>query len=237
MRQQSTYIAAAAHDMKNQLTVIRAVAQLLEQQVQRKDAVEPAVILADLTTIQGSVRKLQQLMDEYLDLARMQSDEPVEFNLQAIDLVTVARACVHECVEVANRDLTLSTTIETMVGVWDAARLERVISNLLSNAIKYSAPASAICVTLDLDQSGDRDVAVLAVQDQGVGIPAADLLQIFTPYYRGSNVAQTTIGTGIGLYGARAIIEQQGGTLQLESSAGIGATATIRLPLAPYADA
>jgi signal transduction histidine kinase len=145
--------------------------------------------------------------------------------------VALASACVREYAETTGRDLTVASAARTLIGYWDAARLERVIDNLLSNAIKFSAPDSAIRVNLARDGSGD--VAVLVVQDHGVGIPAADLPRIFEPFFRGSNVTQRTVGTGLGLFGARALIEQQGGTLRLESTAGSGTTLTMRLPLAP----
>jgi PAS domain S-box-containing protein len=231
MRQQHTVVAVAAHDMKNQLAVIRGSAQLLERHMRRASAPEAERILNGLATIQGSVGRLQRLVEEFLDLSRVQSGEPVEFNQQPTDLVALASASVREYAETTGRDLTVASAARTLIGYWDAARLERVIDNLLSNAIKFSAPDSAIRVNLARDGSGD--VAVLVVQDHGVGIPAADLPRIFEPFFRGSNVTQRTVGTGLGLFGARALIEQQGGTLRLESTAGSGTTLTMRLPLAP----
>jgi PAS domain S-box-containing protein len=230
-RQQHAYLAIAGHDMKNQLGVIRGMAQLLERRVRRSAASEPAELLRGLETIQSGTRKLQRLLEELLDLTRLQSDQPVEFNRQPVDLVALARACVVEYAQTTDHALTLTSTVEALVGEWDAARLERVLANLLSNAIKYSGPGSAIQVAIDHDRSGSRDVAVLTVKDQGVGIPAHDLPHIFTPFYRGSNVAHQTAGTGIGLFGARAIVEQQGGTLDLQSTGMVGTTVTLRLPL------
>ncbi|MGI8553181.1 MAG: PAS domain-containing sensor histidine kinase [Dehalococcoidia bacterium] len=229
--QQPTVIAVAAHDMKNQLGVILGLTQLTERHLRRASTLDPERILSNLEKIQHSTTKLEKLLEEFLDLSRLQSGELVEFNRQPTDLVALARECVDEYAQTSDRDLTLSTTAETLIGQWDAARLERVVANLLSNAIKYSGPSSAIHVTLAGNPAGG--VAMLAVQDHGVGIPAADLPHIFEPYYRGSNVAQKTAGTGIGLFGARALIEQQGGTLRLESTAGSGTTLTIRLPRAP----
>ena len=230
-RQQHAYATVAAHDMKNQLGVIRGMAQLLERHVQRTAAPEPARLLSGLAAIQSGTTKLQRLVEELLDLTHLQSDQPVEFNRQPTDLVALARGCIGEHAQATDHALTLATTVETLVGAWDAARLERVVANLLSNAIKYSGPGSAIQVVIDHDGSGRRDVAVLTVQDHGVGIPAADLPHIFEPFYRGSNVVHQTAGTGIGLFGARAIIEQQGGTLDLQSTETVGTTVTLRLPL------
>ncbi len=232
VRQQNMLIAVAAHDMKNQLGVIRGTAQLIERHMRRAQAPEPERILSGLATIQTGTRKLQRLMEAFMDVARVQSGEPVEFNRRPTNLVALTRGCVQEYAQTTSHELTLSTTGESLIGLWDATRLERVVENLLSNAIKYSAPATAIQITIAQEPADAGDVAVLRVEDQGVGIPAADLPHIFQPFYRGSNVAQQTSGTGIGLFGARALVEQQGGTLRLESTAGVGTTLTLRLPLA-----
>jgi signal transduction histidine kinase len=226
-----TFIAAAIHDLKNELTIILGTAQVLERRMRRLAAVEPERVFTGLGQIRRSTKKMHRLVEEFFDLSRVQSDQPVEFDRQPTDLVALARGCVSEYRRTTAHALTLNTTAESLVGDWDAARLERVLANLLSNAIKYSAPGSAIHVSIGHDGTGGRDAAVLTVQDHGAGIPAHDLPHIFEPFYRGSNVAQRTVGTGIGLYGARAIIEQQGGTLDLESTEAMGTTATVRLPL------
>jgi signal transduction histidine kinase len=229
LHQQQTAVAVAAHDMKNNLTVIRTAAQLVERQMRRAAGPEPEHVLSLVTTIQSGATKLQQLVDDFLDLARLQSGEPLELNREPTDLVALARACVRAYAQTADRDLTFATATDTLLGEVDAARLERVLANLLSNAIKYSAPGSALRVSLAPDDIGAA--AVLVVADHGVGIPAADLPRVFTPFFRGSNVARTTAGTGIGLVGARAFVEQQGGTLTLVSTEGQGTTVTVRLPL------
>jgi signal transduction histidine kinase len=69
------------------------------------------------------------------------------------------------------------------------------------------------------------------VEDHGAGIPAAEMPQVFSWYFRGSNVAEQVAGSGIGLAGARQIVEQHGGTIGAESREGEGSTFTVRLPL------
>jgi signal transduction histidine kinase len=73
--------------------------------------------------------------------------------------------------------------------------------------------------------------AVLSVKDRGVGIPAADVPHVFERYWRGSNVTGRIAGSGLGLSGARGIIEQHGGSISVESAEGVGTTFTLRLPL------
>jgi signal transduction histidine kinase len=211
------------------------MAQLLERQVVREPGAEPAALLHGLAIIQRGTRKLQGLVEEFLDLSRLQIGDLIELNDQPTDLVALARASVQEFQESSRRDITFSTAQETLVGQWDAARLDRVIGNLLSNAIKFSTPPGAIRVTLDSHRpdDGSTEDVTLVVHDEGVGIPATDLAAVSTLYYRASNVVRTTIGTGIGLFGSRSIIEQQGGSLQLESTEGVGTTVTVRLPRDP----
>ena len=75
------------------------------------------------------------------------------------------------------------------------------------------------------------NTGVLAVQDQGMGIPAADLPRMFERYSRGSNAVGRIAGSGLGLAGARGIVEQHGGTISVASSEGVGSTFTIQLPV------
>jgi signal transduction histidine kinase len=79
------------------------------------------------------------------------------------------------------------------------------------------------------DNKGAR--AVLAVRDEGIGIPAADLPRVFERFYRASNAASQVRGTGLGLAGVRQIVEEHGGTIEVVSTEGRGSTFTVRLPL------
>ena len=110
--------------------------------------------------------------------------------------------------------------------------MRRVLDNLLANAIKYSPGGGRIDVALRREARADGAWAVLTVRDEGVGIPAADVAHVFERFRRGSNVTRQFAGTGIGLSGARRIVEQHGGTIEVVSEEGKGSTFTIALPLA-----
>jgi signal transduction histidine kinase len=77
------------------------------------------------------------------------------------------------------------------------------------------------------------DQLVLSVRDEGIGIPARDLPHIFERYFRGSNIEGWMWGSGIGLAGTKQIVEQHGGTIEVDSIEGEGSTFTVRLPLYP----
>ena len=106
---------------------------------------------------------------------------------------------------------------------------------LLGNAIKYSPQGGPISVRIDCHETETMPWAVVTVADQGVGVPAADLPHVFERFHRGTNVGRIA-GSGIGLAGAKVIVEQHGGTLDIESTEGLGTTITLQLPIHPVSD-
>jgi len=120
----------------------------------------------------------------------------------------------------------LATSPMRMVG--DPKLLFQVFSNLLSNAIKYSPRGGAIVV----DAGIVADQVVVAIADHGIGIPAADIDRLFERYHRGSNVSGI-VGTGVGLYLVKMVVEMHRGGVEVESKEGEGTRFTIRLPIKP----
>ena len=108
-----------------------------------------------------------------------------------------------------------------------------MLYNLLSNAIKYSPAGGEVRVGIRRERTSESDWAVVAVQDEGLGIPAAEVPRIFEGFHRASNVTGRIGGTGIGLATARQVVEQHGGTIGVETEEGRGSTFTVRLPLGP----
>jgi signal transduction histidine kinase len=107
----------------------------------------------------------------------------------------------------------------------DSKLLYQAFSNLLSNALKYSPSGSPVQVTA----AGDAGALVVSVQDRGIGIPAGELEHLFERYHRGSNV-KGIVGTGVGLYLVRMVVELHGGTITAENLGVGGARFTVRLP-------
>jgi two-component system, OmpR family, sensor kinase len=109
----------------------------------------------------------------------------------------------------------------------DQKLLFQAFSNLVSNAVKYSPGGGTIRVEAQIvDQS-----AVIVVEDKGLGIPQHDIDRLFERYFRGSNVSGI-VGTGIGLYLVRTVIDLHGGAISVESKEGAGTQFSVRLPLA-----
>jgi signal transduction histidine kinase len=144
-----------------------------------------------------------------------------------MDLVEVTRLAVLRHQGTADKHrLHFEAALPSLVGTWDAGRLERVLGNLLSNAIKYSPTGGEIAVSLSLSGTW----AELAVADHGLGIPAQDLPHIFERFHRAGNVVGRIPGSGLGLAGTRDIVQQHGGTIHVESVEGQGSRFVVRLP-------
>jgi PAS domain S-box-containing protein len=230
-RQKEDFLAAAAHDLKNPVAVLQGQAQLLKRRVQR-GRLEQDRVLEGLEVIESRARMMTSMIDELMDVTRLRMGEALQLNRQATDLAELVREAVDAQRVVAEGHRLVFEAVDGVVpGVVDAARLTRVLGNVLTNAVKYSPEGSEILVRVQHDEDEDGAWAVLAVRDHGVGIPAEDLPHVFDWFFRAGNVTGTVSGTGIGLAGARQIVEQHGGTIEVESQEGTGSTVTVRLPL------
>ncbi len=114
---------------------------------------------------------------------------------------------------------------ETAAQPIDSRLLHQIADNLISNAIKYSLPGGEVRVLVDNYTGQCR----LTVQDQGIGIPAADQIQLFDAFQRGSNVGNVP-GTGLGLALVKQAVALLGGSIHCESQVGMGTTMTVMLP-------
>ena len=232
-REKDAFLATASHDLKNPLASIKGNAQLIGRQVAR-GVVDPARLTAGLASIDSAASQMVALIDALLDLTRLRLGQPLDLERALTDLVALARRVAAEQQATTERHRIVVEAAEAeLVGAWDARRLERVLGNLLSNAVKYSPRGGRIVVAVAREDDADGAWALLAVRDRGLGILAQDRPHIFEHFYRAANVASAIAGTGIGLAGARQIVEQHGGSITVESRDGEGSTFTVRLPLAP----
>jgi two-component system OmpR family sensor kinase len=110
----------------------------------------------------------------------------------------------------------------------DPKLLFQMFSNLISNAVKYSDDGRQIDITADADT--DSQQVVVRVRDDGIGIPQKDLPHVFDRYNRGSNVSGI-VGTGVGLYLVKMVVDLHGGSIAVESNEGEGSRFTVWLPM------
>ena len=105
------------------------------------------------------------------------------------------------------------------------------LSNLLSNAIKYSPSGGDIRVNVDRRTVNERELAMIQVEDHGIGISDSDLAHVFEPFWRARRASEASAGTGLGLPGSREVVEQHGGRITVQSCEGVGSTFMVELPL------
>lgn len=231
VRIRDEFLAAAAHDLKTPLGATKGIAQLLKKRIERAAVPDGQRITAGLERIDKSVDRMAGLIDELLDLARLQMGRPLDLERQPTELVQLVRQVYAEHEPNAPRHaLKIDVSNRRVVGAWDAVRLRRVIDNLVSNAIKYSPNGGDVLICIEESTTEHGRFAVLRVTDHGVGIPAGDLPHVFERFRRGGNVGFIH-GTGIGLGIAQSIVHQHGGSIDVESVEGRGSTFTVRLPL------
>jgi signal transduction histidine kinase/DNA-binding NarL/FixJ family response regulator len=235
LRGRDAFFAAVTHDLRNPLASITLWIDTLELLKRRLESGsdEQASVLFEraVNQIEAQVGRSMNLIDDLLDVARLEAGQPVPLNLVEADLNAIAAQALEGRPAQSKHALRLESTETEVRGQWDADRLGRVLDNLISNAIKYTPEAGHIVVRVSRHETPGQAWAILEVQDRGVGIPAADLPHIFERFHRARNVASGTPGTGLGLWGSRQIVEQHGGTLSVISREGEGTTVTVRLPL------
>jgi PAS domain S-box-containing protein len=224
------FLVSVSHDLQQPLVLIKGQVQLLQRQIARGETVEPARLERRLGYVNAAVIRMRGMLQEMLDNSLEQAGRTVGLLLSPTDLVGLTRQVVSEHqLAIDTHQFVFEATPADAWGLVDGARLQRVLENLLSNAVKYSPDGGTIRVTLDT--TADNTCVRIAVHDSGVGIPAADLPRVFDRFYRGANVAGCIAGNGLGLTGARQIVELHHGTIGVESEQGRGSTFTVRLPL------
>jgi PAS domain S-box-containing protein len=213
------------HDLRNPIAVTRWMTQQLRRLLQGAP-LNPATVDEGLASIEHNTAHMVSLVDELMDIARMRPDQPIRLHLGPTDLVALARHSVDGYRQATHsHTFALETVESTLVGNWDLTRLIRVLDNLLSNAVKYSPQGGPVVVSIA--RAGDW--AIVAVRDEGIGISQADRATMYDRFVRGVPAARVS-GLGIGLAGVKQIVEQHGGTIEIESQEGRGSTFTVRLP-------
>jgi two-component system phosphate regulon sensor histidine kinase PhoR len=218
------FVANASHEIKTPLTSIRGYAETLME-----DDIPERLREGFVTSIRNNALRLQNLVDDLLDLSRLESGgwvarpEPVS----VADVATDAWSMCHEVV--APRDITLAVDSDVEVFA-DRQGLQQCFRNLFENAARHSDVGGVIRVGA---RHAGPQVAYVEVSDDGEGIPARALPRIFERFYRADTGRGRDMGgTGLGLAIVRHMIEGMGGRVQAESQVGSGTTIRMVLPTA-----
>jgi two-component system sensor histidine kinase/response regulator len=215
-------VAMFSHDFRNPLASILSVSQLLRHYADRMDEEQRR---SRLDRIDASVHQLEQMLDDMLVVAQMESGS-IKYRPEAVNPGQFVQTIVHEFQSIHGEAYQLVFADHfagTLLG--DPRLLRQIATNLISNAIKYSPQGGEVRVTV----ADDDGQCHLIVQDQGIGIPEDDQARLFTAFQRGSNVADIP-GTGLGLAIVKQAVDLHGGSIRLESQVGRGTTVTVTLP-------
>jgi PAS domain S-box-containing protein len=223
-RLKTNFVTLVSHEFRTPLGIIMSAADILKRYFER---LTPARREEHLQDIHDASRRMAELMDEVLLLARVEAGR-MECRPTPIDLRTFCLRLAEEmqAASSAAGRITVRTARLPAGAAADEALLRHIFHNLLGNALKYSSGPTPV----EFGVECDRLDALFTVRDQGIGIPEADLHELFQAFRRGSNVSERP-GSGLGLVIVKRCVDLHGGTIRLESKEGAGTTVTVRLPL------
>ncbi|HSM83578.1 MAG TPA: HAMP domain-containing sensor histidine kinase, partial [Nodosilinea sp.] len=177
-----------------------------------------------LLTINANVERMTQMIDDILVIGKIEA-KVLEVNPKPLDLVVFCQQMLTEGDYRRPVPIEFACRSRQVLACLDERLLRSILSNLLSNAIRYTPAPKPIWLKLAKQQGQ----VILRVQDEGIGIPAADRSQLFEPFHRGQNVSNIP-GTGLGLSIVKQFVQLQQGTIKVTSRVGAGTTFTVSLP-------
>jgi signal transduction histidine kinase len=226
-RRKDDFLATLAHELRNPLAPLRHGLDILRRNPDSSNALEIREMM------NRQVVHLVRLIDDLLDVSRVQQGK-IELRRQRIQAADVLRAALESSqplIDAAGHSLTVDVPPEPIWLDADLTRLAQVVGNLLNNAAKYTLEGGRIGLSLRIDS----DDAVIAVSDNGLGIPADMQSKVFQLFAQVENHADRAQGgLGIGLALVKQLVAMHAGSVSAESRGpGLGSVFTVRIPLAP----
>lgn len=216
------FVADASHELKTPVAGILAAAEAMQLAVRHR----PEDVARFSDRIESAARRLARIVEDLLDLSRLEMATPVMVPLQLGTLVEEEVARLRTRAGEAGIELSLHSTPITVAG--DVSELGLAVRNLIDNALRYTDRGGRVTVTL----LSEGDDGLVEVRDTGAGIPTRDLPRVFERFYRVDAArSRATGGTGLGLAIVRHVMERHGGEVTVTSQLGVGSTFTLRLPL------
>jgi two-component system OmpR family sensor kinase len=221
---QRNFVSMASHEFRTPLGIIDGHAQRMISMRERLTADE---LTERARKVRNAVRRMTQLIANLISSSRL-IDGRIGFNFHPaqVDLTAIVREACHLQRELTPDANLVDCLAERPLMVYgDASLLSQVLGNLVSNAVKYSPNGAPVRIT----SSHDGAQISVVIEDHGIGIPDSDRQRVFERYYRGSNTSGI-VGSGVGLYLVKTIIDLHQGSIMLDSREGEGSRFTLRLP-------
>lgn len=227
--EKSRFLDIVAHDLKSPLAAIETMAT--STLAVHGETMNPEVKKI-LTRIPDRTRDLLRLVQDLLEFSRLKKLETTETVHKPLNFLPIVAATVEMYMAQA-LEKNIAVKFHSDPGIppimGDQDHLERMVGNLVSNAIRYTRENGSVTVKIAVEGSS----VVLTVADTGIGIPDHAIPHLFSDFYRADNAKKfSSSGTGLGLSITKAIVEQHGGTISVNSEEGEGTVFTVRIPAA-----
>jgi signal transduction histidine kinase len=220
------FLSVAAHELKTPIAALRGQAQLLMRRLDRAQAIEPARLGESLRRIDLQSRKLASLVEQLLDVARLERGR-LTLEKQPVDLTSLVEEVV--AAHPHHQRIVARLPEHEQVANLDKLRIEQILNNLVDNAIKFSPDGDHVTVSLEaVDDARLR----LTVLDHGLGIPPEHRAGIFERFHQAHGASHRS-GLGLGLYITRQIVELHGGTIGVDFPTSGGSCFIVDMPSTP----
>ena len=226
-RMKSEFVSIASHQLKAPLSGMRWATDVLLIDKNKSLSDRQTEYLKD---IQENTSRMIRLINDLLDVSKIESGK-MDIGLQKVSLPDILKTVIKELGSFAlahNAKLKVDIDDDLWLVKTDAIRIKMVMQNFIDNAIKYIGSDNGL---IKISLKNKEDKVVFSVEDNGAGIPKKDQKNVFDKFFRSGNVAKKqTVGTGLGLYIAKAAIESSNGSIGFESEEKKGSTFWFRLP-------
>jgi PAS domain S-box-containing protein len=225
VEQQDQFIAMFSHDLKSPLLgCITMLDLLLNGKMGLLSGEQVSCLSLIAESVRGRVALLQNLVDSY----RIEAGASVVHSGNTDTLQIVESCCRAISLAAKSRGISINTNLAPDIAPIEAdpTAISRIVQNLLDNALKFSLPDTQIGVSL---KSSNGNIAI-EVRDSGPGVPAEDELKLFQRFWQGGEGKKYAVGTGLGLYLTRQLVEAHGGKISYRNADGGGAVFTVVLP-------
>lgn len=218
----SEFVSTVSHELRTPLSSVLGFTELMLN----KD-LKPERQQKYLTTIHKEAKRLTQLINDFLDIQRMESGRQA-YEMSDLELLPIVQEVVESfALNSPKHILRVQSTVPSTVVRGDVDKLKQVFVNLIGNAVKYSPDGGEV----DIEMRYDPKSLVIEIKDQGLGIPKDAIDKLFSKFYRIDNSDRRKIGgTGLGLAICKEIVKAHDGEITVLSEQGVGSTFTVYLP-------
>jgi signal transduction histidine kinase len=228
----SSLLAHMSHELRTPLNAIIGYSEMLLEEAERRGHTD---FVPDLQKIYGAGRHLLALINDMLDLAKIEAGR-MELVYESADVAALVNDVAATIAPLMRKNgNTIEVSVDGGLGTMraDVTRLRQVLFNLLGNAAKFT-DRGTIRIVVAREDGAEPEALTFRVTDTGIGLTAEQQARLFQPFTQAEPVtARRYGGTGLGLAISRAFAEMMGGTIGVESEPGKGSTFTLRLPCDP----